>query len=51
MGIYIPEIGAVIVMVTGLILIGFGKQTETVTVVLGAAAGYLFGKHSNKPRR
>lgn len=45
---YIPEIGAVIVMLAGLVLIGFGKQTETVTVILGAAAGFLFGKHSNK---
>lgn len=50
-GVSLPDIGAVAVMLAGFLIIGFGKQTETITVVVGAAAGYLFGTHTNKPRR
>jgi len=45
------DIGAVVVIVCGFALIGFGKETQTVTVVVGLAAGFLFGKHTNKTRR
>jgi hypothetical protein len=50
-GVSMPDVGAVLIMLTGFMLIGFGKETQTVTVVVGMAAGFLFGKHTNKPRR
>lgn len=45
------DICATLVIVCGFVLIGFGKETQTVTVVVGMAAGFLFGKHTNKPKR
>lgn len=47
----LSDLGAVLTIICGFGLIGFGKETQTVTVVVGLAAGFLFGKHTNKPRR
>lgn len=50
-GISMPDIGAIAVMLAGFLIIGIGKETQTVTLVVGLAAGFLFGAHTNKPRR
>lgn len=47
----LPDIGATLVIICGFVMIAIGKETQTVTVVVGLAAGFLFGKHSSKPPR
>lgn len=46
----LADIGALVVIVAGFGLIAIGKENQTVTVVIGMAAGFLFGKHTNKTR-
>lgn len=42
------NIGAIAVIVAGFALIALGKENQTVTVIVGMAAGFLFGTHTNK---
>lgn len=46
----LADIGALVVIVSGFGLIAIGKENQTVTVVIGMAAGFLFGKHTKKTR-
>lgn len=45
----LPNIGAIVVIVCGFAMIAIGKETQTVVLVVGLAAGFLFGTHTNKP--
>lgn len=45
------NIGAIAVIIAGFALVAIGKDNQTVTVVIGMAAGFLFGTHTNKVRR
>jgi len=47
----LADLGAIVVITFGFVLISIGKETQTVTVVIGMAAGFLFGKHTNKNLR
>lgn len=42
------NIGAIAVIIAGFSLIAIGKDNQTVTVVIGMAAGFLFGTHTKK---
>ena len=47
----VANIGAIVVIVSGFILVAIGKENQMVTVIISLAAGYLFGTHTNKMKR
>lgn len=49
-GFSLVNIGAIAVIIAGFALIALGKENQTVTVIVGMAAGVLFGTHTNKIR-
>jgi hypothetical protein len=47
----IDDIGGYLIILTCLLLMGFGRDSHSVESVLLGATAYMFGKHSRKPRR
>lgn len=49
--IALDDLGAVVIALSCLAIIAFGKETATVTSVLLTVIGFMFGKYTRKARR